>query len=67
MFRRDPVKLALARVSAVIGMDAGALLGLTRSVFRRGGVLAALRGEQEVIVSLGGVDTGGAFELASVT
>ncbi|GGO38624.1 serine hydrolase domain-containing protein [Deinococcus humi] len=67
MFRRDPVKLALARVSAVIGIDTGALLGLTRGVFRRGGVLAALRGEQQVILSLGGVDTRGAFELASVT
>jgi CubicO group peptidase (beta-lactamase class C family) len=67
MFRRDPVKLALARVSAVLGMDAGRLLGLTRSVFRRGGVLAVSRGEQEVTVSLGGVEPGGVFELASVT
>jgi CubicO group peptidase (beta-lactamase class C family) len=61
------MKLALARVSAVLGMDAGRLLGLTRSVFRRGGVLAVSRGEQEVTVSLGGVEPGGVFELASVT
>ncbi len=67
MFRRDPVKLALARALAVIGADAGALLGLTRTVFRRGGVLAVSRGGQEAVLSLGGVDAGGIFELASVT
>lgn len=67
MFRRDPVKQALARVSAVLDVDARPLLGLTRSVFRRGGVLAVSRGAQTVTVPLGGVDAGGVFELASVT
>lgn len=67
MFRRDPVKQALAHVSAVLDVDARPLLGLTRSVFRRGGVLAVSRGAQTVTVPLGGVDAGGVFELASVT
>lgn len=67
MFRRDPVKQALARVSAVLGVDARPLLGLTRSVFRRGGVLAVSRGGQWALLPLGGVDAGGVFELASVT
>lgn len=67
MFRRDPTKLALTRVSAVLEVDARPLLGLTRMVFRRGGVLAVSRGGKEAILSLGGVDKGGVFELASVT
>ena len=67
MFRRDPVKLALARVSEVLGADAGPLLGLTRMVFRRGGVLAVSQAGQRAALSLGGVDAGGIFELASVT
>ncbi len=67
MFRRDPVKLALARVSEVLEVDARPLLGLTRTVFRRGGVLAVSRGGKRVLVPLGGVEVGGVFELASVT
>ncbi|MDV6374275.1 serine hydrolase domain-containing protein [Deinococcus arenicola] len=67
MFRRDPTKLALVRVSQVLELDARPLLGLTRMVFRRGGVLAVSRGGEEVIVPLGGIAGGGTFELASVT
>ncbi|MFK7601474.1 serine hydrolase domain-containing protein [Deinococcus sp. SM5_A1] len=67
MFRRDPVKLALARVSEVLEVDARPLLPLTRTVFRRGGVLAVSRGGKRVLVPLGGVEAGGVFELASVT
>ncbi|WP_415831351.1 serine hydrolase domain-containing protein, partial [Deinococcus frigens] len=67
MFRRDPVKLALVRVSEVLNADTRPLLSLTRAVFRRGGVLAVSRGENEVTLSLGGVETGGVFELASVS
>ncbi|QFP75856.1 serine hydrolase [Deinococcus sp. AJ005] len=67
MFRRDPVRLALARVSEVLEVDARPLLGLTRMVFRRGGMLAVSRGGKRVLVPLGGVEVGGVFELASVT
>ena len=67
MFRADRTKSALSRASAVLGWDARPLLGLTRAVFRRGGVLAVSRGGSSVILSLGGVAADGVFELASVS
>lgn len=67
MFRRDPVKLVLAQVSGVLRCDQARLLPLMRAVFRRGGVLGVARGQTRLILPLGGVPVGGAFELASVS
>ncbi len=67
MFRRDPVKVALAQASELLETDARPLLALTRAVFRRGGVLAVSRGGQRRVMPLGGVAAAGVFELASVS
>ncbi|PNY81940.1 serine hydrolase domain-containing protein [Deinococcus koreensis] len=67
MFRKDPLKLALEEVAEVLGTETRPLLGLARSVYRRGGVLGVQRVGRRVVVGLGGVPAGGVFELASVT
>lgn len=67
MFRRDPVSRALAQASALLGRDLTPLRGEVRALYRRGGVLALSRGEQRLLLPLGGVPADGLFELASVT
>ncbi|WP_309572790.1 serine hydrolase domain-containing protein [Deinococcus sp.] len=67
MFRRDPTTQALEQVAGVLGVDARTLRPLTRSLYRRGGVLGAALGSQRAMVGLGGVPANGVFELASVT
>lgn len=71
MFRRDPFKHALGEASGLLGRDVRGVVGLTRGVFHRGGVLAVSRGGQRLVVVLGaagnGVTPDGVFELASVT
>lgn len=67
VFRRDPVRRALAGVEEVLGADLRGALPLLRLALRRGGVLGAARGGRMALVGLGGVPGEGIFELASVT
>ncbi|EYB68439.1 beta-lactamase [Deinococcus phoenicis] len=67
MFRRDPLRAALAEVEEVLGQEVRPALPLLRAAFRRGGVLGAAREGRVVLAGLGGVPREGVFELASVT
>ncbi|THF86206.1 beta-lactamase family protein [Deinococcus sp. KSM4-11] len=67
MFRRDPTTRALEQVAGVLGTDVRTLRPLTRTLYRKGGVLGAALGGKQVVVGLGGVPADGIFELASVT
>jgi CubicO group peptidase (beta-lactamase class C family) len=67
MFRRDPLRAAQPDLTRLLGRDVGPDLPAVRAVYARGGVLGMTRGDESVLVPLGGVPADGVFELASVT
>lgn len=70
MFRRDPLLVTLRQIGELLGwreQEWRALLPLTRTALRYGGVIGVARGGQRRLFSVGGVPTEGVFELASVT